>query len=471
MNLDELHALVVQGESETLELKRSTGQRTDALKTVCGMLNGAQPGVVMFGVTDDGQVVGQDVAATTLEAIAAECRHIDPPAHIGVETVPIDERRSAIVLHVPGGTGLYSYDGRPYQRVGSTTSIMPSHIFLRRALELHHATTRWENHPVAEGVTLDDLNADDLRLSVDAAIAAGRLTSPVDRSTEALLRGFGLIADDRLLNAALVLYAGSERLFATYPQFSLRMARFRGMDKLADFIDNRQAWGNAFHLLRTAESFLQAHIPIAGRVVDGRRERIDRPLYTPRVLREALANALCHRDYASAGGSLSVAMFDDRLEISNPGHLPFGLTPEALLVPHDPKPWNPLVAQVFYRAAVVESWGTGTLNMIAWSRAAGTPDPVWQEAAGSVTVMLRAAEPESQPESELESVEDVNLTELQRELLEVLGRIGPASLSEIRAQVSPNIPERTVQNNLQSLRQSGLVELFGTRNAWKWRVR
>lgn len=221
--------------------------------------------------------------------------------------------------------------------------------------------------------------------------------------------------------------------------------------------------------LRTAESFLQAHIPIAGRVVEGRRERIDRPLYTPRVLREALANALCHRDYAIAGGSLSVAMFDDRLEISNPGHLPFGLTPEALLAPHDPKPWNPLVARVFYRSAVVESWGTGTLNMIEWSRASGTPDPVWQEAAGSVTVMLRAARLEL--ESELEPLEDQNLTVLQKELLELLGRTGPASLSEIRAQLSPNIPERTVQNNLQSLRQSGLVDLSGARNAWRWRVR
>jgi len=130
---------------------------------------------------------------------------------------------------------------------------------------------------------------------------------------------------------------------------------------LSDFSDNRQYWGNAFDLLRRAENFLLDHVPIAGRVVPGKMQREDRPLYPPLATREALANALCHRDYTVAGSSVSLAIYNDRLEIVSPGGLHFGLKPEALLKPHESKPWNPIIAGVFYRAGIIEKWGTGTL--------------------------------------------------------------------------------------------------------------
>jgi len=469
MNFDELRALVGHGESETVEFKRSTGQLGAAFQTVCGMLNGAGNGRVLIGIDDAGTIRGQQISTRTHEDIARETRKLAPlPTNLMIDMIATGNRLSVISLAVGGNSGLYTYDGRPYQRIGPTTSVMPHEHFQQRVLELHHAQQRWENQPAAEGVTLGDIDGDEVQRSVESAIASGRLAPPADRSTEALLRGFGLIADDRLLNAAIALYAGGERLLVHYPQLSIRMARFRGTDRLADFTDNRQAWGNAFRLLTLAESFLQLHIPIAGRVVDGRRERIDSPLYSPRVLREALANAICHRDYAGPGGSLSVAMYDDRLEIGNPGNLPFGLTPEALRAPHDPKPWNPLIAQVFFRSNVVESWGTGTLNMIDWSRQSGAPDPEWEEAAGSVSVVLRPV-PLRKPESELESLRP-DLTKLQREILEILVRRGPVSLSEIRSQMPPGVPERTVQNNMRVLRRIGLAAFSGAGPATRWRA-
>ncbi|MGH2353263.1 MAG: ATP-binding protein, partial [Chloroflexota bacterium] len=201
-----------------------------------------------------------------------------------------------------------------------------------------------------------------------------------------ILRGLGLIVDGKLLNAAVALYGKGQRLLPFYTQCALRLARFRGRSRLADFADNRQYWGHAFDLLRRAESFLLDHVSVAGRIVPGKLVREDRPLYPPRATREALANALCHRDYTIAGGAVTVAMYDDRLEIGNPGALHFGLTPEKLFQPHESRPWNPIIAGVFYRAGIIEQWGMGTLNILDWCREGHAPAPEYVEQAGDVVV-------------------------------------------------------------------------------------
>ena len=86
-------------------------------------------------------------------------------------------------------------------------------------------------------------------------------------------------------------------------------------------------------------------------------ERIDDPLYPTEALREALANALCHRDYSIGGGAVSLAIYDDRLEITSTGALPFDLTPAHLLRPHVSR-WNPLIAQAFYTSRDHRDLGT-----------------------------------------------------------------------------------------------------------------
>jgi ATP-dependent DNA helicase RecG len=145
-------------------------------------------------------------------------------------------------------------------------------------------------------------------------------------------------------------------------------------------------------LLDKAEMFLRDHVQIAGRIVLGKMRREDRPAYPPRATREALANAFCHRDYTAGGGAVSVAMYDDRLEIANPGPLPFGLTPKDLAKPHRSMPWNPIIAEVLYRAGVIERWGMGTISVIDWCRENGCPDPVWDVWSDrSVVVTIRPA--------------------------------------------------------------------------------
>ena len=169
------------------------------------------------------------------------------------------------------------------------------------------------------------------------------------------------------------------------------MAPFRGHDRLGDFLDNRQYWENTFELLRQAQRFQSDHVPIAGRILPDRLEREDRPLYPPLATREALANAFCHRDYSRAGDAVSVAMYDDHLEFVSPGGLHFGLQLENLVRPHESRPWNPIIAGVFYRAGVIEKWGMGTLKILHWCKVGHTPPPEWNEQTGSLYVTFLPA--------------------------------------------------------------------------------
>ena len=390
MNLKELENLITKGESDRLEFKRSTGQRSQAARTVCAMLNGLG-GFVFFGISDQGKLVGQEVTAKTLEDVANEIRQIEPPAFPDMETVALPSGNAVIALRVPGSGGLYAYKGRPYIRNGPTTIQMPRAEYDRRLIEKLHATKRWENEPVEPGVTVGDLDAEEIRITLDNAIRLGRLESTDRRDTETILRGLELIRGDHLLNAAVALYGKSDRLKSIYPQMGIRLGRFRGTDRLADFADNRQYWGHAFALLRRAESFLMDHVPIAGRVIPGKMVREDQPAYPPLATREALANALCHRDYTIPGGAVAMAMYDEHLEITNPGALHFGITPEKLTRPHESRPWNPIIANVFYRAGIIERWGSGTLNIIDWCAENGNPAPTWSEQAGSVYVTFKPA--------------------------------------------------------------------------------
>ena len=234
-----------------------------------------------------------------------------------------------------------------------------------------HSEQRWENQPAA-GWSVDDLDAAEIRRTVAEAVRRGRLEEPASGDPSDLLRGLGLLSDGMLLRAAAVLFGSTERLEFEMPQCVLRVARFRGLDRM-EFLDNRQFNGNALTLLTNAERFLRETLPIAGRFEQDRFERIDEPLYPPLATREALANALCHRDYSIGGGSVGIAIYDDRLEVTSSGSLHFGLTPEKLFAPHESRPWNPLIARTFYRRGIIEEWGSGTLKMATLTGAAGLP--------------------------------------------------------------------------------------------------
>ncbi|MEK6725434.1 MAG: Fic family protein [Deltaproteobacteria bacterium] len=96
-----------------------------------------------------------------------------------------------------------------------------------------------------------------------------------------------------------------------------------------------------------------------------------------------------HIEAAKTICAVSVAMYDDHLEIANPGALHFGITPEKLLKPHESRPWNPIIASVFYRSGIIEQWGSGTLKIIDLCKEGKAPVPKWSEQAGSVLATFK----------------------------------------------------------------------------------
>ena len=463
MTPEQLTALVATGESETLEFKSTTGTRREAARTVCAMLN-QRGGHVLFGVTSRGDVVGQQVSERTIEEVSAEIQRIDPPAFPEIERVQVAEDREVIAVRVNQGSARpYQYRGTAYRRVGNTTVALSTEEYNRVLFERMHSEKRWENQP-ATGWSVEDLDVAEIRNTVAEAVRIGRLNEPGSREPEDLLRGLGLIRDGVLFRAAAVLFGNAERLEFEMPQCLLRVARFRGLDR-SEFLDNRQFNGNALELLSSAERFLRDTLPIASRFESGRIQRIDEPLYPPLATREALANALCHRDYALGGGSVGLAVYDDRLEVTSTGSLHFGLTPDELFGPHESRPWNPLIARTFYRRGIIEEWGRGTLKMAELATSAGLPRPEIEDASGAVTVRFRHGQfvPSQRSGSAV--------IERQNAILALLDRAeGDLALREIHAQLPLDVSERQVRRALTELRDRGLVVSTGPGPAARWKL-
>ena len=463
MTPDEIRKLVGPGESETLELKKSTGERNEGAKAVCAMLN-HRGGIVVFGATPEGAVVGQEVSDRTLERVSAEIQRIEPPAFPGLERHPVDETREVVLVRVVvGSMKPYTYKGDAYRRVGNTSLRMSREEYNRILFERMHTEERWENQP-APNWSVDDLDEEEIVITVEEAIRQGRLEDPGTRDVRALLRGLGLIREDRLLRAAIVLFGRREGIQAMMPQCLLRVARFRGAGR-TEFLDNRQFHGNAFMLLRSAQRFMIDNLPVAGRVVPGLLERLDEPLYPTEALREALANAFCHRDYSLGGGSVSVGIYDDRLEVTSTGPLPFGQTPEQLFAPHESRPWNPLIAGVFYRRGIIEQWGRGTIKMAELTTAAGLPKPEIVSATDYVTVRFRPSR--YVPPQRV----SIDLTDRQQAILALLHQSNTGlARREIHAQLGREISDRTVQRDLNALRDYGMVIGTGRGRSAKWKL-
>lgn len=180
MKLADLRRLVAQGESATLEFKRTTGELREGLKTVCGFLNTAG-GHVLFGVDRKGAIAGQQVSEQTLHEITAAFQHFEPPAVIQLERTEVTPGREAIALAVEPTPGAvpYTFDGRGSVREGNTTRRMRRKEYERLLLERLHARHRWENLPAA-GWKIGDLDADEIRQTVADAVAARRQRPPRD---------------------------------------------------------------------------------------------------------------------------------------------------------------------------------------------------------------------------------------------------------------------------------------------------
>ena len=207
MDIRELKKFVSAGESETVEFKKSTGQLRRAAETLCGMLNGTG-GRVLVGVTPEGRILGQTVSDKTIRDVAEVLQKFEPPASIAQARVNVADDKEALVLEaIPNPESRpYAFDGRPYQRIGSTTSIIPQTTYQRLLNERAHSHTRWENQTAVKYDTAD-MDSEEILRTVRLGIAAGRLPESTGNAIPDILerlRFFGTAVPIRLLSFCLV---------------------------------------------------------------------------------------------------------------------------------------------------------------------------------------------------------------------------------------------------------------------------
>jgi ATP-dependent DNA helicase RecG len=165
-----------------------------------------------------------------------------------------------------------------------------------------------------------------------------------------------------------------------------------------------------------------------------------------------------HRDYAEVAGSIMVAIYDDHLEIWNPGELPKAITLSDLKERHRSYPRNRLIAGILYIRGMIEAWGTGTNKIVDICAEEGLPEPTFEQYTGGLSITFKFKE----PMGVITKAEIVlALNPLQKEILELLKRSQQMNIDNIQSQLSEANAKRTVQNYLSILKRAGLVELKG----------
>lgn len=348
-------------ESERIEYKQSLNRWREVVESVAAFAT-ATGGVIHVGVSPEGDRVGVPVGRTTLEDLANQIKvNTDPPQYPALEVKGHDDSGVIILKVDESPTKPVWAFGRPFKRVGRTNQRL-SREEMQRLVEVTTGRT-WDVLPCA-GFQLEDID----HQAVESFLR--KAGQDVGSTTEGVLKNLRLLTPDFLCNGAAVLFARAPRQFLTEAQ--VKCGRFRDTTSV-DFLDQQTYTDNAFRQLEQAMAFVARNTQQAIRIT-GKPEREIIPEYPEEAVREAVLNAICHRDYATVG-TVQVRIYSDRLEVWNPGRLPPDLTIEALYREHHSHPRNPLIADAFYRARLIEHWGTGTLRMIRECDARGMAPP------------------------------------------------------------------------------------------------
>lgn len=245
-----------------------------------------------------------------------------------------------------------------------------------------------------------------------------------------------------------------------YMQCLLRLARFKGKDNQI-FIDNKQITGNIFRLIDAGMAFCFNHLSLSG-VINGtyREEHLEVPA---KALREALVNALVHRLYVKRGSSVSLAIYDDRVEIINPGTFPSNITMAELRGGNKSEPRNPTIARVMYSRKTVETWGRGIKLILDECAKANLPEPqIVAESGYTRTVFMRPLQNDSTKTAQ-------KTTQKTTQKILNLLRQNP-SMTRMQISDAIGLSQEGVKWNLDKLKTSGIIRRVGPDRGGHWEI-
>jgi len=430
-------------ESQNIEWKKSW--RDEYIKWICGFAN-AKGGRLLIGKNDQGKVTGIDDAEQLLEEIPNKVRDL---LGILVDVNLLNEDgKDTLEIIVEAYPYPVSLRGRYYYRSGSTKQELKGAALDRFLLEKQGK--RWDGVPIPD-VSVDDLKAETYIQFKNQATKSKRVSQEILGDNHSVLIDNLRLRDGAYLKRAAIL------LFHSDPEYYVTGAYIKiGFFAADDDLRYQdEVHGNLFEqVVKTFDllltKYLKAEIRYEG------ANRIEEYPYPEAALREALLNAIAHKDYSS-NTPIQISVYDDKIMFWNNGQLPENWTVENLLQKHPSRPFNPDIANALFRAGLVESWGRGIDTMVNACRKYGTPPPAlrydksdfWVEFSAKTTL--------------------VTTQKTTQKILSILSEYPLAGRRKI-AEMLGDITEDGVKYHLAKMTKQGQIKRVGPAKGGYWQV-
>jgi len=405
--------------------------------------------VLYIGVNDKGEVTGVDNIKKLMEDLPNKVMNtfviaVDIKAEKENEKqfIKMTVRKSKIAL---------SYHGIFYIRSGSTTQELKGGALQKLLLKVNHLF--WDEIGI-ENATYNDIDAETVNRFVVRATEYNRLPSGINsKNLKQLFQNLKLTTiDDDLTRAAILLFGKKPTRFFNCATF--KIGRFRGTDP-TDLIIQDRIEGNLFTMFELVIDFLKSKYLLSPISYQG-MQRVETLEIPDKAIREAILNSMIHRDYTSPA-AISLRVYDPTVSIWNDGELE-KLSIEDLYQEHDSYQRNPIIADIFYRAGYIETWGRGTLMIIEETTKNGLPKPTFQNRQGGFEVIFQRNT--TQLSDKKIDVPNLKLSLRQQKAIEYIEQHG--NISNKIYQELNNVSKPTATRDLKKLVLSGIIEMKGT---------
>ena len=452
-----LRQLIAGGETATVEFKSSAARPIDIAVRMCGIANNRAGGTIIFGIEDATRaIVGIRNSSLTNDVVLRAARMIKPAVALSetsVQTWTLDEC-TIVTVEIPPNSGrLYQYDGACYVRRGTNT--VPLSVEEIGAYLNAYEPSRWESG-ITPHTTIADLDPEALDRYLADRSSESRTRQRYSSNTELLL-GLHAAARDsqtgdiRPTNAGILMFGYDPQLYL--PQSEVVCIKYADTQGIRTYVDRKNFGGTLPELIDKTSSFLRQYIRVGATIRGFYRE--DEPEYPYEALREAVVNAVIHRDYHRSGETVRVFMYSDRVEVRSPGALLPGLTLDDLVALRVTSVLRNPVLAGFLRdmPGYMERIGSGIRFMLREMESLGLPPPEFSEHYDFVVTFRNGGK----------AVEPEGLSERQLKALELVRVAGSINTSEYCAATGAST--RTGLRDLTELMEQGLLVARGKRRA------
>jgi len=362
-------------EDQNIEYKESW--RDEYLKWICGFAN-ANGGKIVIGKNDDGIITGLRDAKRLMEDIPNKVRDI-----LGILVdVNLHKTKQGEFIEIDVEPYPYpvNYKGQYHYRSGSTKQELKGTALDKFLLQ--KIGKRWDGVPIPK-ISIKDLKQETFDFFRKRASKSQRINEDsLTDSNEHLLENLQLKEGEYLKRAAILLFHPTPENFVTGSY--VKIGYFQTDDEL---IFQDEIHGNLFEQIEKTTDLLFTKYIKAEISYEG-INRVEKYEYPKEAIREALLNAIAHKDY-SGGVPIQISVYGDKIIFWNEGQLPENWTIKNLLEKHASRPYNPDIANALFRSGYIESWGRGTIKIIKECKQAGIPEPVFSYESSDISVEFR----------------------------------------------------------------------------------